>query len=79
MPFYKFTDECGDVIEKFMNITDYIAFKEQNPQLIRIVEAPMMMDPVRAGITKVPGGFKELLKTIDARSAGSQMKKNNII
>jgi hypothetical protein len=57
-----------------MTIASREQFLKENPNLETIISgAPMMMDPVRAGVRKVDNGFKEVLQKIHSRTPGSKL------
>lgn len=74
MPTYKFRNkDTGEEFEQFMGISARDKFLVDNPNLESLVNgAPMMMDPVRAGVRKVDSGFKEVLQKIHT-TAGSKL------
>lgn len=79
MPTYNFRDtNTGEEFEKFMSISAREEFLKQNPQIETMVSgAPMLLDPVRAGVRKVDSGFKEVLQKIHERAPGSDLKRMN--
>lgn len=79
MPTYTLRNKVtGEEFEKFMSISSYKEYLQQNPDVEAVINgAPTMMDPVRAGVRKVPSGFKDVLQQIHARTPGSDLKKNN--
>lgn len=79
MPTYNFRDKnTGETFEKFMSISARENFLKENPHVETMLSgAPVMMDPVRAGVKKVDSGFKEVLHRIHERTPGSQLKRNN--
>lgn len=42
-----------------------------------ISEAPSIGDPIRLGVRKPDGGWKEVLQKIDQKTAGSKLKDNS--
>lgn len=76
MPTYTFRNkETGDTFDQVMKISERDQFLEDNPHLESIITgAPMMMDPVRAGVRKVDNGFKEVLQKIHTRTPGSKLE-----
>lgn len=75
MPTYQFRNlDTGEEFERFMSISARETYLEENPNIISILStAPALGDPVRLGIRKVDGGFKEVLQKIKARAPGSTM------
>jgi hypothetical protein len=75
MPTYTFKNkETGETFDQFMTIASREQFLKENPNLETIISgAPMMMDPVRAGVRKVDNGFKEVLQKIHSRTPGSKL------
>lgn len=74
MPFYKFKNkETGEVVEKFLKISEKDSFLSQNPTLESVIESPMICDPVRVGARKMDTGFKEVLQKIHETTPGSQL------
>lgn len=78
MPYYKFKNtETGEVVEKFLKISEKQQFLSDNPSLESIIEAPMMGDPVRLGIRRIDGGMKETLSRIQELTPGATVKDNS--
>jgi hypothetical protein len=79
MPTYNFRNkETGEEFEKFMSISAREQYLLENPHVETMLSgAPVMMDPVRAGVRKVDSGFKEVLRKIHERTPGSQLNKTN--
>ena len=75
MPTYTFRNkETGETFDQFMTIASREQFLKENPNLETVISgAPMMMDPVRAGVRKVDNGFKEVLQKIHTRTPGSKL------
>jgi putative FmdB family regulatory protein len=80
MPFYAFKcPHCENRFERLLKIADRDIEQECTEcaqPAERQVEAPMMMDPVRAGVTKVPAGFKEVLHKIHEKTPGSRLNES---
>lgn len=76
MPTYTFKHvETGEIVEKFMKISQYDQFKLDNPQWVRYItpsDCPGFGCSVRLGITKTDDGWKEVLSKV----ADSQPKSN---
>jgi hypothetical protein len=79
MPTYNFRDlNTKEEFQKFMSISAREEFLKENPHIETIVNgAPMLMDPVRAGVRRIDSGFKEVLQKIHERAPGSDLKKMN--
>lgn len=77
MPTYNFRNkETGEEFEKFMSISAREQYLLENPHIETMLSgAPVMMDPVRAGVKKVDSGFKEVLRKIHERTPGSQLNR----
>lgn len=75
MPTYKFKNtETGEEFEKFMGISARDKYLEENPHLEPMFAGgPTIGDPIRLGLQKVPGGFKEVLQRIHRNTPGSKM------
>lgn len=66
MPLYEFRDDItGKVIERIVKWSDLDEFLISNPNLHKLVSAPMIVSGVD-GLRKVDGGFKEVLSKIGA-------------
>lgn len=76
MPTYTFRNkETGETFDQFMTISSREEFLKENPNLETVITgAPMMMDPVRAGVRKIDNGFKEVLQKIHSKTPGSALK-----
>lgn len=76
MPTYSFRNkETGETFDQFMTISAREEFLKENPNLETVITgAPMMMDPVRAGVRKIDNGFKEVLQKIHSKTPGSALK-----
>lgn len=81
MPTYRFKDkETGIEHEKFMSISSREQYLKDNPHLESVINgAPMLVDPVRAGVRRSDSGFKEVLHKIHEKTPGSDLKKMNVI
>lgn len=74
MPFYQFKNkETGEVIEQFMKISELDQFRESNPHLEKIPQAPGVSDPVRLGLKKPSDGFRDVLGKIKKNNPGSKI------
>lgn len=79
MPLYDFLNtETNEVFEKRMSINDLEQYLKDNPHL-RSYFGPAMsniplIDPVRLGVRKIDGGFREVLSKINEKTAGSRLK-----
>lgn len=82
MPIYDYKcPACDHVFEKTVKMANYLELQdcpECNTKSERtVVGAPGLGDPMRLGITKPPEVFRDLLRSIDSRTAGSQLKSNS--
>ena len=79
MPTYNFRDtNTKEEFQKFMSISAREQFLKENPHIETMISgAPMLVDPVRAGVRKTDSGFKEVLQKIHERAPGSDLKKMN--
>lgn len=75
MPTYDFRDKTtGEVFSKIMKIAEKEQYLIDNPHIEQThTVAPSMGDPVRLGVRKVDGGFKEVLQKIHGRAPGSKL------
>lgn len=74
MPTYTFKDKTsGDITQKVMKISELDDFKNKNPDLEVVVSATPLGDPVRLGVRKPDGGFKEVLQKIHSKTPGSRL------
>jgi hypothetical protein len=66
MPTYTFKNrETGEIHEQFMMMAELDPFKESNPHLECVPgKPPMIIDPIRLGVTKPSPEFRERLKEI---------------
>lgn len=67
MPIYTFLNaNTKEIEEHTVNMRDYDDFKKNNPHLERhfVPGEGALGDPVRLGITKPDGGFREVLSKI---------------
>ena len=79
MPTYLFRDKnTNEQFEKVMKISELDSFREQNPHLESIIQAPMICDPVRVGARKTDTGFKEVLQKIKERNPHSDLKSSQV-
>lgn len=83
MPLYDYRcAACDHVFEKTVRMSEY-QDKQECPECKEMAErtvggyAPAIGDPVRLGITKPSEGFRDLLRSIHARSPGSILKNNS--
>jgi putative FmdB family regulatory protein len=81
MPCYAFQcHQCEELFERLLKIADRDTPQEcpgcGGGDTHRQVEAPMMMDPVRAGVRKVDQGFKEVLRKIHEKTPGSRLNES---
>jgi hypothetical protein len=78
MPTYNFLNkETQEVTEVFLKISEIDKYKEDNPQLEQChITAVPIGDPVRLGIRKQSGDFREIMQHIHKGTAGSVLNKN---
>ena len=80
MPLYEFRNtETNEVFDRFMSIASREEYLKENPQIIPVLSAPPMMDPVAAGVRKSDQGFKEVLQRVHNLTPGSQLNKTTNI
>ncbi len=73
MPTYDFIDEEGNIFERIMKISERDEFLAQNPNLKpAYISAPSIGDPVRLGVRKIDGGFKEVLQKVSEKTPGGR-------
>lgn len=82
MPIYDYKcPACEHVFEKTVKMSNYLDAQdcpECNTKSDRtVVGAPGLGDPMRLGLQKPPEVFRDLLRSIDSRTAGSQLKNNS--
>ena len=74
MPVYDFRNkETGEVFEKAMKIADKQQYLDDNINIEQVHSALTLGDPVRLGVRKASGGFKEVLQKIHSRAPGSNL------
>lgn len=74
MPFYVFRDKnTGDNFEKLLKISELDKFREENPHLETVPQAPGLSDPVRLGRVKPSDGFRDVLSSIKKNNPGSNI------
>lgn len=74
MPTYEFKNKVtGEIFEKVMKIPEKEQYLADNPDLESYFGSMNIADPVTLGITKLPGGFKEVLQGIHERTPGSKL------
>lgn len=79
MPLYDFLNtETNEIFEKRMSVSDKEQYLKDNAH-IRSYFGPAMsniplIDPVRLGVRKIDGGFREVLSKINEKTAGSRLK-----
>lgn len=85
MPTYEFMCEaCEHYFEKFLSISEMKKPEEEacpNCGEIKVQKvmfgAPALGDPVRLGIRRPDGGFKEVMQKIDANTKGNTLSKSS--
>lgn len=80
MPTYTFKNEHTDQIEEhYMSISSLDGFKESNPHLIRVfVDTVPLGDPIRLGVRKQDGGWREVLQRVADRTPGGKGLRDSI-
>ena len=75
MPTYEFRDkDTGIVFQKVMKIAEKEDYLKTNPNVEQtFTSAPLLVDPVRIGVRKQDGGFKEVLQKVHERTPGSKL------
>lgn len=75
MPTYSFRNkETGEVFDQLMKISEKDQYLLDNPNLEQVhLSATAIGDPVRLGVRKMDGGFKEVLQKIHSRTPGSKI------
>jgi putative FmdB family regulatory protein len=81
MPMYRQKcATCDELFENLLKIADRDVPQEcpycGGTDTHRQVEAPMMMDPIRAGVKRPDQGFKEVLHRIHERTPGSKLNES---
>jgi len=79
MPRYDFRDtNTGEVFERTMRIADKEQYLRDNPHIEHYHQAfPGLGDPVRLGIRRIDGGFKEVLSRISEKTPGGKTLRSN--
>lgn len=77
MAYYTFYDKKAkkefDIVMPISELDDY---KAQNPHLEQVIKkAPALADPMRMGLKKPDGGFRDVLKRIK-KASGKDNKIN---
>ena len=75
MPTYTFRNkDTGEEFDIFMKIAEREQYLSDNPHIESIIGGPPAIgDPVRLGVRKVDGGFKEVLQKIHTKTPGSRL------
>lgn len=76
MPVYDFRNkDTGEVFTQTMKISEKEQYLKDNPNVESYFGDTQMNigDPVRLGIRKADGGFKEVLQKIHSRAPGSRL------
>lgn len=76
MPTYRFKNkDTNEEFDIFMNIKELDPYKEANPNLEQLVNgAPMLVCPIRLGVTRPDDDFKNRLKDIKKSHKGSTIQ-----
>lgn len=80
MPIYEFMNkESGLIEDHLVKIADVEQFLLDNPLLTKtMTTAPSIGDPVRLGVRKQDGGWREVLTKVSERTPGGKGLKDNI-
>lgn len=80
MPTYQFRDKnTGKEWSAAMTMSEREEFLTAHPHIEQFIGiAPSLGDPVRLGVTKVDGGFRDVLKKIHKNNRGSKIDSGNI-
>lgn len=80
MPTYSFKNiETGEEFDKFMSMSAREDFLKENPNIQPLIKSSAAVcDSVAIGVTTTDSGFKEVLKNIHNRTAGSSLDKYNL-
>ena len=76
MPYYDFKNkETGEIKEIKLSLSEFDQFLVDHPELERYFGDQQLNigDPVRLGLRKIDGGFKEVLQKIHEKTPGSKM------
>ena len=80
MPFYNFRNkETNEISEHFMSISKLDTFKQENPLLEVVIGTAALVESHKLDIRKTDGGFKETLRMIHHRTAGSMLNQTTNI
>ena len=81
MPTYSFRNkQTGDVQDLFMTISAREQYLSDHPELeVAITEPVAFGDPVRMGVKKPDGGFRETMQKIHERVPGSKLNETGFI
>ncbi len=72
MPSYTFKDRKSNKEQTHtMSISELDKFEKKNPHLEQVIKAASIGDPMRLGVRKIDGGFRDVLKTIKKNNHGS--------
>lgn len=74
MPTYQFrAKDTQEIFELYMKMSELDGYLADNPNVERYYNgvAPPIGDPIRLGLRKVDGGFKDILKRIKKNHHGS--------
>lgn len=76
MPTYSFKDKnTEEEFTLFMNISELDQYKLDNPHLSQLVNgAPMLICPIKLGVTKPSSEFRERVKDIKKSHYGSTIE-----
>jgi hypothetical protein len=78
MPTYVFRDKTtNEQFERVMRISELDSFREQNPNLETVIQAPALTGDHVTATKKYDSGFKEVLQKIHKNAPGSQLHKTS--
>ena len=78
MPNYNFRNkETGEETEVFMSISELDQYKQDNPHLEQFITKAPGIVRGHGKTRQFDSGFKEVLKKIDERAPGSELKKTS--
>jgi len=84
MPLYEFQcTKCGHVFEEFLSVSNRhmpvsqaCPSCEESGNIVSVLGTPPIADPVRLGRIRAPESFRDLLRHIKSRNAGSTLDIN---
>lgn len=80
MPTYIFHNtKTDEQTTRIMKISEREQFLADNPHIVPVLTAPVMIDPVRLGVRKIDNGFKEVIQKVHEKTAGSALNRTTNI